>query len=235
MNGPQILWVLPIFGGIPITETVRNAWIAMAFLVIVSKILTHNMQMVPSRKQAAVEMVVSTVYDMVEGTMGKDKLYFAPYIGTLFSFSLCCSIMSMFGFRPPTGDLNTTLCWALITFFMIQYFGIKTKGFKGWLHKFVDPMPLILPLNLVSELATPVSMMFRHFGNIAAGIAITSLLYQGLAFLSSVVLGGLGITIPIFQLGIPALLSIYFDVFTAALQAFIFSMLTMVFVSGAMD
>ena len=109
MNGPQILWVIPVFGGIPITETVRNAWIAMAFLVIVSKILTHNMQMVPGRKQAAVEMAVSTVYNMEEGTMGKDKLYIARCMGTCFALLLTCRISSLFGFIPPTGDLITTV------------------------------------------------------------------------------------------------------------------------------
>ncbi len=234
MNGPKILYVIPVGGGIPITETVVNAWIAMVILFIAAKWLTHNMQMVPTRRQAAAEMVVSTFYDLVGQTMGKDKLGFTPYIGTLFFFSFCGSLMSMFGFRPPTGDLNTTLCWALITFFMIQYFGLKTKGFKGWICKFIEPMPIILPLNLISEFSTPISMMFRHFGNIAAGIAITSLLYGGLASLSSAIFGGLT-SIPILQLGLPALLSVYFDIFTSFLQAFIFAMLTMVFVSGAMD
>lgn len=234
MNGPKILYVIPMLGGIPITETVVNAWIAMALLFVAAKWLTHNMQTVPSRKQAAAEMVVSTLYNLVGETMGKDKLAFAPYIGTLFFFSLCCSLMSMFGFRPPTGDLNTTLCWALITFGMIQYFGLKSKGFKGWLHKFIEPMPLIFPLNFIGEFATPVSMMFRHFGNIAAGIAITSLLYGGLASLSGALFGWFT-DIPILQLGLPAILSVYFDIFTSFLQAFIFSMLTMVFVSGAID
>ncbi len=231
MTGPQIIWVIPILGGIPITETVVNAWLAMAFIIGVSIYFTRNLKMVPDRKQAAVEMVVSTVYNMVGDTMGKKNLGFAPYIGTLFFFSLTCSIMSMLGFRPPTGDINTTACWALITFGMIQFFGIKTMGFTGWLKKFTQPMALITPLNIVSELATPISLLFRHFGNIAAGIAITSLLYEGLASISFMI----GLPIPFLQLGLPALLSIYFDVFTAGLQAFIFSMLTMVFVSGGME
>lgn len=234
MNGPKILYVIPALGGIPITETVVNAWIAMAVILLVARWLAHNLQAVPTRRQAAAEMLVSTVYNLVGQTMGQDKLMFAPYIGTLMVFSFIGSLMSMFGFRPPTGDLNTTLCWALITFGMVQYFGLKRKGIKGWLQKFVDPMPLILPLNFIGEFSTPISMMFRHFGNIAAGIAISSLLYGGLAAFSQMLFGGFT-SIPILQLGLPALLSVYFDIFTAALQAFIFCMLTMVLVSGAMD
>lgn len=234
MNGPQILFVIPILGGIPVTETVRNSWIAMAIIFFTALWLASGLKKVPGRKQAVAELAVNTVYDLVGSTMGKDKLYFAPYIGTLFVFSLCSSLLSLFGLRPPTGDLNTTMCWALITFGMVQFFGVKSKGLYAKLHSLIEPMPLMFPLNFIGEFSSPVSLMFRHFGNIAAGIAITSLLYSGLAAASHMAFGWLT-NVPILQLGIPAVLSIYFDLFTSALQAFIFIMLTMVYVSNSME
>ena len=100
----------------------------MAVIFLVALWLASGLKKVPGRKQAVAELAVNTIYNLVGNTMGKDKLYFAPYMGTLFVFSLCSSLLSLFGFRPPTGDLNTTMCWALITFGMIQVFDVKSKG-----------------------------------------------------------------------------------------------------------
>lgn len=233
MNGPKVMFYLPILGGIPVTETVTNAWLVMALITGLIFYFTRNLQKVPSKKQVLVEKMVTTVYDMVEQTMGRDKLGFAPYIGTLFMFSLFSSMLSLFTLRPPTADVNTTLCWALITFFMVQINAIRKKKIGGWLHGFIEPIPIIVPMNIISEFANPVSLTFRHFGNIAAGQVITTLMYSGLAAASTFFFSWL--PIPILQLGLPAVLSIYFDLFTAGMQAFIFSMLTMVFVAMAMD
>lgn len=233
MNGPKIIFTIPILGGIPITETIINSWIVMAIIFGVGLYLAHDLKKVPKGKQVLAEKIVQMLYDLVEQTMGKKGLAFTPYIGSLFAFSLLSSLCGLFGLRAPTADFNTTLCWALMTFFLVQYEGIKTKGIGGWLHGFVEPIALILPLNVIGELANPISLSFRHYGNIAAGLVITSLLYGALTTLSSVVFGGL--KIPILALGLPAVLSIYFDVFTAALQAFIFCMLTMVFVSNNIE
>lgn len=233
MTGPKIIFTIPIFNGIPVTETVVNTWIVMAVLVLLSIFLTHNMQKVPKGKQVLVEKGVAMLYNLVENTMGKDKLSFAPYMGTLMLMSLFCSLSSLFGFRPPTADLNTTLCWALITFFMVQINGLRRKGLKKWLKSFAEPVVPMLPLNIISEFSNPISLTFRHFGNIAGGMVITSLLYSGLAALTSIVFNGL--QIPILQIGLPAILSIYFDLFTSIMQAFIFCMLSMVFISMAMD
>ncbi|MEG1621290.1 MAG: F0F1 ATP synthase subunit A [Oscillospiraceae bacterium] len=233
MNGPKIIFNIPIFGGIPVTETIVNSWIVMAIIFFVSLYLAHDLKKIPKGKQVLAEKIVTMLYDLVEQTMGKKGFSFAPYIGTLFAFSLLSSLCGMFAIRPPTADFNTTLCWALMTFVLVHYQGIKNHGIGGWLHGFIEPIAVILPLNVIGELANPISLSFRHFGNIAAGLVITSLLYGGLTALTSMLFGGL--QIPILALGLPAILSIYFDVFTAALQAFIFCMLTMVFVSGNMD
>lgn len=237
MNGPKIMFEIPIFGGIPITETVTNTWLIMAFTVIMSLWLTHDMKKVPSGKQVIAEKIVGMFYNMVESTMGKGYSSFTPYIGALFTLSMLGSLSSLLGMRPLTADLSTTLGWSLMTFVMVQANNIRCNGVKGWLKGFTQPVALLLPINIVSEVANPISMSFRHFGNIAAGMVITSLVYSGLASLSAVLLQWIPNaflrSIPIFQLGVPAILSIYFDLFTSFLQAYIICMLTMVFVSSA--
>ncbi len=238
MTGPKILFKIPLLGGIPVTETIRNMWVIMAIIVALCIFLTRNLEVKPTKKrQIIAEKLVGMLYGFVNDTMGPGHEKFIPYIGTLFTLSICGSLSSLFGVRPYTADLSVTLGWALVTFCMVQITSIKTKGVGGWFKGFLEPVPFLLPLNIVSEIANPISMSFRHFGNIAAGMVITSLLYGALASLSSVVLGFIPNaflnSIPIFQLGIPAILSVYFDLFTSFLQAYIITMLTMVFVSSA--
>lgn len=234
MEGPKIMFTIPLFGGIAVTETVTNSWLLIVVVFILCKFLTSNLQKIPKGKQVLAEKYVTMITGLVKETMGEKKLHYAPYIGTLMIFSALGSLMSLTGLRPVTGDLNTTVAWAVVTFVLIQMTKIKTNGFLGYLKSFADPFPVMLPINIVSELATPVSLSFRHFGNIAAGTVITSLLYTALAALTNIIFRGL-LPVPIFQLGIPAVLSIYFDLFTGFMQAFIFSMLTMAFISNAAE
>lgn len=236
MKGPAILFKIPLFGGIPITETIFNSWIIMAVLIVLSVWLGHGLKVHPtSKKQIVAEKLYEMLYNLVKNVMGERYIKFVPYIGALFSFSIFGSLSSLTGMRPLTADLSTTLGWAIVTFMMVQINSIRNGGIKGWLKGYIEPIPLLLPLNIVSEIANPISISFRHFGNIAAGMVITSLEYSALAALSFFVLSWVPNTfiktIPIFQLGIPAILSIYFDLFTSFLQAYIISMLTMVYVS----
>ena len=238
VKGPKILFEfeIPFLGKIPITETIVNGWIVLAAITLICFILGRKLSVrKPSKRQLLAEKLVLMLSNLVESTMGKHNLFFMPYIGALFSYSILSSMMGVFGLRAPTGDLNTTVAFALIAFFLIQFYGIKNNGVFGWLKGFVEPVPFMLPLNLVGELANPISMAFRHFGNIASGIVITVLLYGALSGLSSLILGGVPIigNIPFFQIGIPAFLSLYFDLFSSFLQAYIISMLTMVYVSNA--
>ena len=235
MNGPEILFYIPILGGLPVTETLVNSWLVMALLVLLSLWLTHGMRKRGiSKKQVVVETGVKMLYQLVEDTMGADKLYFAPYIGTLFLFVLFSNLLGLFTLRSPTADLNTTAAFALIHFGLVQVFSIKANGLKNRVKGFVEPVPVVLPLNIVGEFSTPIAVALRLFGNMASGIVVTSLLYQALTWLSDLVFGGLT-SFPIFAVGIPAVLSIYFDLFTGRMQAFIISMLCMVFVEMAMD
>ena len=239
VTGPKIIFDIPLPFSLPllgdsieITETIVNGWIVMAIITFLCFILSRNLSVRnPGKRQLVAESLVSMLYNMVKATMGERNLAFAPYIGTLFTFSIFGSLSSLTGMRAMTGDLNTTLGWALVTTVMVWVVSIRKNGFLGWLKSFIEPVPFILPLNLVSEISNPISMAFRHFGNIASGIVISGLIYQALAGLSSMILGPGAI--PIFQVGIPAFLSLYFDIWTGFLQAYIISMLTMVFVSLA--
>lgn len=230
MSGPKILFELP-FLGFQITETIFNSWLIIIGVTILCLILTHKMEKIPRKKtQIIAEKIVISIDSIVEQVMGKKWIHFAPYILTLMVASVFGSLISLVGLRSVTADINTTATWALITFIMINYTKFKYNGFKGYFKTFAQPMAFMTPLNIVGEAALPVSMSFRHFGNIVAGYIITTLIYQLLTFVSSLFL-----PIPILQIGVPAFLSMYFDLFSGFMQAFIFSMLTMVFVSGAAD
>ena len=231
INGPQVLCYLFGNKNLPITETMRNAWIVMAFILFLCVFLTHCMQKIPKGKQALAEKAVIMIENLVDNTMGSGCRAFAPYIATLMMSSLFGSLASLFWMRPVTADLNTTLGWALITFVLITYNKIKFGGIKGYLKGFLEPVFVMAPLNVLSEVATPVSMSFRHFGNMAGGLVISTLLLGALEVLSNAVLGFL--PVPLLQIGLPGVLSLYFDCFTACMQAFIFSMLTMAYVGDA--
>lgn len=231
MNGPQIYFEIPVLGGLPITETMRNQWIVMLFILFLCVFLTRNLQKIPTGRQAVAEKAVVMLNNLVDSTMGEGCRHYAPFIAAIMMSSLFGSLVSLIGLRSTTADLNTTLGWALVVFFLIHYSNIKYHGLKAYLKGYLDPFFIMAPINVLSEIATPVSMSFRHFGNMAGGLVITTLLLSGLAAFSNAILGFL--PVPLLQIGIPGVLSLYFDLFTAAMQAFIFSMLTMSYVGNA--
>ena len=243
VTGAKVLFNIPIFGGIPITETIVNTWIVMALIVGLCLFLTHGMQVhARTKRQVVAEYLVGMVRNMVKNNMGERFMHYVPFVGALFSLAMLSSLISMVGMFSPTGDLSTCVGWAVLVFVVITYYKIRTQHIGGYLKGFTQPVFIMTPLNMISEVATPISMAFRLFGNIASGSVVTLLLYGGLAALSSGILGlipgAVGEVlsmIPIFQLGIPAILSIYFDLFTSALQAFIFCMLTMMYIKLACE
>ena len=237
MNGPKIYFTIPLFGGIGITQTTVSSFVVMLLLCIAAVVLGSNLQKRPSRRQVLVEKGVTMLYDMVESTMGKHNSYWTPYIGALFLSSICGSFIGMTGiFRSSTADLSTTVTWALMTSFICWGCSIKRNGVGGWLKGFTEPIVVMTPMNLVSEIAQPISMAFRHFGNILSGTVISTLLYWALASLSHVIFGwlpGFLSQIQLFQIGIPAFTGLYFDWFGGCIQAFIFCTLTAIFIKRA--
>ena len=220
-----------------ITQTTISLCFVTIVLVILACVLTKKITKRPGKIQVLLEKIVTMLYNLVEGTMGKHNLKFAPYIGTLFASSIFGSLIGMTGlFRSSTADLSVTLAWALVTTGLVWANNIKNFGFKTWLKGFTEPIFIMTPMNIISEIASPLALAFRHFGNVAGGSVLTALIYSALALLSSAVLGwipGLIGEIPFFQAGIPAVLSVYFDLFSGFVQALVFSLLTMVYVSGA--
>ena len=153
---------------------------------------------------------------------------------SILALSAFSSLLSLFGLYPPTSDLNIVAGWAILVFGLITYYKLKSGPLK-YLKGFLEPVPFLAPMNIIGEFATPLSMSFRHYGNVLSGTVISALLASALQGLSRMVLGWLPdalASIPVFQIGIPAVLSIYFDVFSGCLQAYIFAMLTMMYVSG---
>lgn len=235
ITGAKILFRLPY--GIVITETQVNMWILMLVIALLCKWLAHNLQIKPAgKRQVIAEYLVNLTNRFVKDNMGTAFKNMAPFIAALFSLALFCGLSTLFGMYPPTADLNTTVGWAIVVFIMIMYFKIKTNGVGGYLKGLTQPIPVLTPFNIIGEFSTPISMAFRLFGNVSSGVVISTLVYAALAWLSSVVLQllpGVLADIPLLQLGIPAILSIYFDLFSSTLQAFIFCILTMLYVSSA--
>lgn len=238
-SGPKILWEFELFGlTVTITETIISGGIVFLLLAVASYFLGKDLKKRPGGRQVLVEKVVSMLYNMVGDTMGKHNLKFAPYIGTLFCSSLIGSLIGMTGFlRSTTADLSTTLTWALVTSVLVWYHNIKNNGFLGWLKGFTEPIVVMTPMNIVSEVAQPIALAFRHFGNVAGGGVLMSMVYSALAGASALLLkwipNALLNSIPFLQLGIPAVLSLYFDLFSGFIQALVFCMLTMVYVGEA--
>ena len=286
VTGAFIYFIIPIFGGIPVTQTMVSWVFVTAILCFACIYLGKDLKKRPDGKQVLVEKGVKILYDMVIDTMGKHNAHYLPLIGTIFLSSICSSLIGMTGFlRSATADLSVPLVWALIVTAIIWYNNIKYNGFVGWLKGFTEPIVVMTPMNLVSEIAQPVSMAFRHFGNVAGGGVITGILYTALSLASSLIMNliagsgiaisivlavvGLGLIlwgkkngktgmfifgivcavlaivgildatglvsgIPVLALGIPAVLSLYFDLFSGFVQALVFSLLSMVYISGSL-
>ena len=241
-TGPIIYWQLsekwPAMLRNVVTQSTVTLFFVTIVLIIVALIVNKNIKKRPGKFQVIVEKLVTMLYGMVEETMGKHNMKFAPYIGTLFVSSIFCTLIGMTQvFRSATADVSVTAAWALVTTGMVWYNNIKNFGFKAWLKGFTEPIFIMTPMNIVSEVASPLSMAFRHFGNVAGGSVLTSLIYTALAtassFLIRLVFGSVEFDIPFLQAGIPAALSIYFDLFSGFVQALVFSLLTMVYVSAA--
>lgn len=285
VTGAYVYAEIPIFGGIPITQTTLSLFLVTLLLCTSFVLLGRNLKKRPDGKQVLLEKGVSMLHNLVVGAMGEHNAKFLPLIGTIFLSSICGSLIGMTGFlRSTTADLSVPLVWAILVTLIIWYNNIKHNGFFGWLKGFAEPIVVMTPMNLLSEIAQPVSMAFRHFGNVAGGGVITSILYTGLTLASTAALklvssngiwislaliaacilcvslwskrkkvlllilavfsGLLGVAgllqvlgvlsnVPVLMFGIPAVLSVYFDLFSGFVQALVFSLLSMVYIAGS--
>ena len=286
VDGAFIYFTIPVLGGIKITQTTVSHLIVTLFLCGLSIYLGKRLTKRPDGLQVMVEKGVMMLRNMVVESMGEHNVHWVPFIGTIFLSSLCGSYIGLTGFlRSSTADLSCTMVWALMVSVIIWYNNIKNNGLIGWLKGFTEPIVVMTPMNIIGEIAQPVSMAFRHFGNVAGGGVITTLIYTSLSLASAAVIhlisasgwvvsvvlmaaaaglvalwkkngktvtlvfaiisGVLGLFglleatgiltgVPILSYGLPAVLSCYFDLFSGFVQAYVFTLLTMVYISGSL-
>ena len=220
---------------LPITESQVNSWCVMLGILFLCLFLTSGLKTRNvSVRQLLAEWIVEKTTNLVTTNMGEFFAGFAPFVAAVLGLSAFSSLSSLIGLFPPTSDINITAGWAILVFFLITYYKMKA-GPWIYLKSFGQPVPLLAPLNIISEFATPVSMAFRHYGNVLSGSIISLLVAVGLSGLSKTIfqfLPGALADFPYLRIGIPAVLSLYFDLFSGGLQAFIFAMLTMLYISG---
>lgn len=279
VDGAFIYYVIPVLGGIPITQTMVSTLIVTILLCSAFVYLGTHLKKRPDAKQVLVEKGVMMLYNMLADTMGAHNIHYLPLIGTIFLSSICSSLIGMTGFlRSATADLSVPLVWAVTVSVIIWRNTIKRDGIGSFLKNYINPM------NLVSDVAQPASMALRHFGNVAGGGVITSILYTALSMVSAVVLNAISSSgwaisavmmaagaglfllgmkkgklifkilagvlfalglfgllqtldvlsgVPLLAFGIPAVLSLYFDLFSGFVQALVFTLLSMVYISSS--
>ena len=236
ITGAQIYATIPMpIQDLKITASQINSWLVMISIIGLCLYITHGLKTKDiSKRQHVAEWAVEKTENLVRDGMGEYFMGFSSFIAAVLALSAFSSLLSLFGLFPPTSDINVVAGWAILVFFLITYYKFKC-GPVNYLKSFAQPVALT-PLNVISEIATPISMAFRHYGNVLSGSVISVLIATALQGLSHIILGNLpGVLgeIPFFQIGLPAVLSIYFDVFSGLLQAYIFAMLTMMYVAGA--
>ena len=167
ITGARIYFEIPILGGIPITETIVNSWLVMLAIIGLCLFLTHDLKVRNvSKRQVVAEMLVTTAQNFVNTNMGEKFAHYGPFVAALFASSLLSNLLSLIGMFPPTSDLSTTLAWAVLVFMLITATKIRTSGVLGYMKGFTQPIFVLTPFNILSELATPISMAFRHFGKL---------------------------------------------------------------------
>ena len=219
-----------------ISESQVNTWAVMISILGLCLYLTHGLTpRAGLKRQLAAEWIVEQCEKLVNGNMGGFFSEWAPFIAAIMGLSAFSSLICLVGLFSPTGDVNVTFGWAILVFVLIMFYKFR-GGLWNYFIGLFKPIPVFAPMNLIGEFATPVSMAFRHYGNILSGAVISALIGSALTGLSNSLLnwlpGVLG-DMPLLRVGLPAVLSIYFDVFSGVMQAFIFAMLTMLNISGA--
>lgn len=227
--GPRV--ILTLFDGkLEITESTCYGLIIAVILSILGIWLGSGLKKVPGKKQVVAEAIVGWIYKYTRENMGEENEGFAPYIGSIFGFILCASAFGLFGFRPVTADLNVTFALSGLTFILIQSSAIRRLGVRGRLREMCDPYPFMFPLKILEDLTLPVSLSLRLFGNILGGMIVVELWMHLMEFLS-----GLMSDVPFLRAITVLPLNGFFDMFEPAIQTYIFTMLTMVFLASAME
>lgn len=182
INGPKIYFTIPIFGGIAVTQTLITSFVATVLICVAAILLGRGLKKRPGKRQVLTEKAVGVITNLVSEAMGEHNVRWTPFIAAIFFSSILGTLLGMTGIlKSSTADLSTTVTWAVVISAICWYQSIKNNGFLAWLKGFTEPIAIMTPMNIVSEIAQPVSLAFRHFGNIAGGSVITALIYWALS------------------------------------------------------
>ena len=211
-------FTIPVFGGIPVSESVVVSWILIAALALAAFLMTrHLRQEKPGRVQLVLEWFVELINSMCQNNIGRHGRSYAPWLGTVSLFVALSNLCGIFGLVPPTKNLNVTLAVALTSMALIYTAAFRFKGIKGGFRQFLEPVPVLLPINLMEVVIRPLSLCMRLFGNVLAAFVVMELI----KLLVPAVL--------------PAFLSIYFDLFDGLIQTVVFVFLTALFIGEALE
>ena len=211
-------FTIPLFGGIPVAESVVITWLIMAVFLVLMLVMTrdlwvHNI----TKRQAALETFVTFVQNLTRSFVGEHGEGFVSYLSTILIFVGVANIVGIFGLKPPTKDLNVTAALAIMSIVLVEAASFRSKGAKGFLKSFAQPSPVMVPINLMEIVTRPLSLCMRLFGNVLGAFVIMKLLEL---FVPAV---------------LPAICSLYFDFFDGLIQAYIFVFLTGLFIREAIE
>jgi F-type H+-transporting ATPase subunit a len=214
----ETVFTIPIGGGIDIYESVVVSWIITGILILLSIILTRNLKVHNiSKRQAVAELIVTGLMGIVENMIGEKGKKYVSYLTTVLIYIGFSNIFGLFGFKPPTKDLNVTLALALMSILLVEGAGIYELGVKKWLHKFIEPVAIMTPFNILDLVTRPLSLCMRLFGNVLGAFVIMELLK---------------LVVPVI---LPSVFSCYFDLFDGLLQAYVFVFLTSLYIAEEIE
>ncbi len=214
----ETVFTIPILGGLPVDEGVVVTWIVIAAIAIISFVLTRNLKVQNiSKRQLVLETAVTGIQNMVKGFVGEEAAGYVPYLTSVLIYLGLSNMIGLIGFKPPSKDLNVTVAFAIVSIVLIEFAGIHKKGPKKWIKSFSEPIAVITPINILEVFIRPLSLCMRLFGNVLAAFVIMELIK---------------LVVPVF---VPAIFSIYFDIFDGLIQAYVFVFLTGLFIKEAVE
>lgn len=214
----NVVFTIPLFGGIDVMESVVVTWIIMGILMAASLLLVRGLKVRRiGKKQAALESAVAFIYQFFEDLLGKDGAAYIPYLITVALYIGVANMIGLLGFKSPTKDLNVTATLAVMSIVLVEAAGIRKKGIKGWLKSFTEPIAIITPINILELVIRPLSLCMRLFGNVLGAIVVMALIKY------------------LVPLVIPLPFSFYFDIFDGVIQAYVFVFLTSLYIKEAIE
>ena len=211
-------FTIPLFGGIPVAESVVVTWVIMAVLLIAAAILGRNLKVENvGKKQLVLETIVGGLYNFFYDLLGEEGKQYIPYLMTVGVYIGFANMIGLLGFKSPTKDLNVTASLAVMSIVLVEAAGIRKKGVKGWVKSFAEPIPIIAPINVLELFIRPLSLCMRLFGNVLGAVVVMALIKY------------------LLPLVVPLPFSGYFDIFDGVIQAYVFVFLTSLYIKEAIE